>query len=185
MLDELYTDMKQHMQKSVESLQHDLAKLRTGRASPSLVEEVMVPYYGADTPLNQVANVTVADARTLAITPWEKDMIAPIEKAIRASGLGLNPTVVGTLMRIPLPPLTEERRKELIKVMKADGEKARIAIRSLRRDANSTIKDLQKEKLITEDDLKRGEDRVQKITDGFIADIDKVLVEKEADLMEF
>ena len=172
MLEELFTDIKQHMRKSIDSLHHDLGKLRTGRASPSLVENIMVSYYGSDTPLNQVANITVADSRTLAITPWEKNMVAPIEKAIHAADLGLNPTVVGTLLRIPLPPLTEERRKELIKVMKADGEKAKVAIRNLRRDANSTIKELHKDKLITEDDVKRGEDRVQKITNDFIADID-------------
>ena len=185
MLENLYKEVKQHMQKSIDALHHDLAKLRTGRANPALVENVMVPYYGNDTPLNQVSNVTVADARTLAITPWEKNMVAPIEKAIRTADLGLTPTVVGTLIRIPLPPLTEERRKDLIKVMKADGEKCRVAIRNLRRDANSSIKEWQKDKEITEDQQKAAEANIQKITDGFIAEVDKVLTEKETDLMEF
>jgi len=185
MLDEIYANVEQHMRKTIDALHHDLGKLRTGRASPSLIENVLVPYYGNDTPLNQIANITVADARTLAISPWEKNMVAAIEKAIRSADLGLNPTVVGTLIRIPLPPLTEERRKDLIKVMRTDGEKARVAIRNLRRDANNAMKELQKDKQITEDELKKGNDRIQKITDLFIAEIDKVLNEKEADLMEF
>lgn len=185
MLEDIFNETKRQMQKSIDALHHDLIKLRTGRASPSLIENVSVPYYGNNTPLSQVASISVADARTLVVTPWEKNMVGPIEKAIRIADLGLNPTVVGTVLRIPLPALTEERRKELIKVMKVDGEKARVAIRNLRRDAISTLKDLQKEKKITEDDVKRGEERAQKITDGFVADIDKILTQKETDLMEF
>lgn len=185
MLNAMYQQVKQQMQKSIDALHHDLNKLRTGRANPTLIEGILVPYYGKDTPLSQVAGINTPDARTLAVNPWEKNMVGPIEKAIRAADLGLNPTVVGTLIRIPLPPLTEERRKALIKVMKNDGEKAKVAIRNLRRDANHHLKELHKAKQITEDEQKQAEDEIQKITNNFIVDIDKILTEKEADLMEF
>ena len=184
MIDALFTATKENMQKSIEALHHELGKLRTGRANTGLLDSIVVPYYGNDTPLNQVANISVGDARTLLVTPWEKNMGAAIEKAIRASDLGLNPASVGDLLRVPLPPLTEQRRKDLIKVVKAAGEKARVAVRNQRRDANNTIKDLQKDKSIGEDEQKRAEEKIQKITDGFIADIDKTIVAKEADLME-
>ncbi len=185
MLNTIYQQVKQQMQKSIDALHHDLNKLRTGRANPALIEGISIPYYGKDTPLSQVAGISTPDARTLAVNPWEKNMVGPIEKAIRAADLGLNPTVVGTLIRIPLPPLTEERRKALIKVMKNDGEKSKVAIRNLRRDANHHLKELHKTKQITEDEQKQAEDEIQKITNNFIVDIDKILTEKEADLMEF
>ncbi len=184
MLDEIYQEIKPRMQKSIDALHHELAKLRTGRANPRILEEISVSYYGNNTPLNQVANVTAGDARTLLVTPWEKTMVAPIDKAIRAANLGLNPVIVGSLIRIPLPPLTEERRKDLAKLVKSTGENARIAIRNLRRDSNAKIKEYAKDKTISEDEQKIAEGKIQKITDGFIAEIDKIISTKEADLME-
>ncbi len=172
------------MGKSVESLRSELVKIRTGRAHPSLLDQIMVDYYGTDTPINQVANVTVEDARTLAVAPWEKPMVAVVEKAIINSGLGLNPSTAGNLIRIPMPPLTEERRKELVKVVKADGENTKVAIRNIRRDANSDFKDLLKEKEVSEDESRQGEDSVQKITDKYVASVDEVIAIKEKELME-
>jgi ribosome recycling factor len=171
------------MQKSIESFKHDISKLRTGRAHPSLLDQIRVDYYGSETPLNQVAGVTVSDARTLAVTPYEKRMIPVIEKAIMTSGLGLNPATSGEVIRIPLPALTEERRKDLIKVLKNEGEAARVSIRNARRDANNALKELLKKKEIAEDEERRLTDAVQKLTDKFIAEVDNLLSVKEADLM--
>jgi len=184
MINEIKKDAEVRMGKSIESLKTDLAKIRTGRAHTSLLDTVMVPYYGSDVPLSQVANVSVSDARTLSVSPWEKDMVAPIEKAIISSDLGLNPTTVGTTMRIPLPPLTEERRKDLIKVVRKEGENARIAVRNIRRDALGDIKSLLKEKEISEDDERKAQDQIQKITDKKIGEIDDLLKIKEKELME-
>lgn len=184
MIDDICSTAKARMEKSVEALHNELGKLRTGRAHPALIENIMVPYYGNDTPLNQVATIAVGDPRTLLVTPWEKDMVAPIEKAIMSSDLGLNPASVGTLIRVPLPPLTEERRKDLIKMVRQCGENAKISVRNIRRDANQQIKDLLKEKAISEDDERRAEDSTQKLTNQFTGEIDKVLAAKEADLME-
>jgi len=184
MLNEIKTDAESRMGKSIESFKTDLAKIRTGRAHTSLLDTVMVPYYGSDVPLSQVANVSVSDARTLSVSPWEKDMVAAIEKAIMSSDLGLNPTTVGTIMRVPLPALTEERRKDLIKVVRKEGENARIAVRNIRRDALGDVKALLKEKEISEDDDRKAADQIQKITDKKIADIDELLKVKEKELLE-
>ena len=184
MIDEIIKDAEVRMGKSIESLQTELTKIRTGRAHPSLLDQIQVDYYGANTPINQVANVTVEDSRTLVVTPWEKDMVAKVEKAIMASGLGLNPATAGTVIRIPMPPLTEERRKDLVKVVRHEAEQARVAIRNIRRDANSDFKDLLKEKEISEDEERKAEDNIQKLTDTYVGKIDKVLADKEAELME-
>lgn len=184
MIDNIKQDAEARMKKSIETLQSELAKLRTGRAHPSLLEHVMVPYYGNDTPLNQVANVTVADARTLLVTPWEKGLVSAIEKAIMTAGLGLNPATSGAAIRVPLPALTEERRKEMIKLVRGVGEDSRVAVRNIRRDANNDFKELLKKKVMTEDEERRAQDNIQKLTDKFIAEIDKMLAAKEADLME-
>ena len=184
MIDEIIEDAETRMGKSVESLRTELTKIRTGRAHPSLLDHITVEYYGAATPLSQVANVSVEDARTLMISPWEKDMVQPIEKAIMKSDLGLNPATAGTLIRIPMPQLTEERRHDLVRVVRKEAENGRTAIRNIRRDANSDFKDLLKEKEITEDEARQSEDRVQKLTDSFIANVDEVLSKKEAELME-
>ena len=184
MIDELKKDAELRMGKSIDSLRHELTKLRTGRAHTSLLDHVMVSYYGNDTPLNQVANVGVADARTLVISPWEKGMVQAIEKAIMTANLGLTPNTAGTVIRIPLPPLTEERRRDMTKVVRHEAEGARVAIRNIRRDANNDLKDLLKEKLISEDQERRAQDEIQKLTDKYIAEVDKVLAGKEAELME-
>jgi len=184
MIDELKKDAELRMGKSIDSLRHELTKLRTGRAHTSLLDHVMVSYYGNDTPLNQVANVGVADARTLVISPWEKGMVQAIEKAIMAANLGLTPNTAGTVIRIPLPPLTEERRRDMTKVVRHEAEGARVAIRNIRRDDNNDLKDLLKEKLISEDQERRAQDEIQKLTDKYIAEVDKVLAGKEAELME-
>lgn len=172
------------MVKSVEALKNDLHKLRTGRAHPSLLEHLKVAYYGSDMPLSQVANITVSDARTLTITPWDKNMIAPIEKAIHSSDMGLNPVSAGTVIRVPLPALTEERRRDLTKLVKGEAENAKVAIRNIRRDVMQAFKDLQKAKQMTEDELKRAEDSVQKLTDKYIAQVDQLAQAKEKELME-
>lgn len=184
MINDIQQDAKTRMAKSIESLRQELIKLRTGRAHTSLLDHITVDYYGSEVPLNQVASVTVADSRTLSVAPWEKNMVAVIEKAIMSSDLGLNPNTAGTTIRIPLPPLTEERRRDMVKVVRNEGENARIAVRNIRRDANNHFKDLLKDKDITEDDERRAEDAVQKITDGFIAEIDTILQAKEQELME-
>ena len=184
MIDEIIEDAETRMGKSVESLRTELTKIRTGRAHPSLLDHITVEYYGAQTPLSQVANVSVEDARTLMISPWEKDMVQAIEKAIMKSDLGLNPATAGTLIRIPMPQLTEERRHDLVRVVRKEAESGRTAIRNIRRDANSDFKDLLKEKEITEDEARQSEDKVQKLTDSFVAKVDEVLSIKEAELME-
>jgi ribosome recycling factor len=174
---------EQKMMKSIEALKATLSKIRTGRAHPGILEQINVDYYGNPTPLSQVANLGLADARTLTVQPWEKSMIATVEKAIRESDLGLNPATQGNVIRVPMPPLTEERRKELTKVVKGDGEDAKVAVRNLRRDANEALKKLSKDKEISEDDERRGSDEVQKITDKFVAEIDKIVTEKEKEIM--
>ena len=174
---------EQKMKKSLEALQNDLAKVRTGRAHTGLLDHITVDYYGTPTPLSQVANVTLVDARTIAVTPWEKKMAPAIEKAIRDSDLGLNPASMGETVRVPMPTLTEERRKDLIKVVRHEGESARVAVRNVRRDAIHQLKELLKQKKVAEDEERRAQDDVQKLTDRHIAEIDKVLQAKEADLM--
>lgn len=182
---EIQSQAENQMKKNIEALHNGLGKLRTGRASPGLLDPVRVNYYGSEVPLSQVASVAIADARTLTVTPWEKNLMAAIEKAIGAANLGLNPTSVGgQTIRIPMPPLTEERRKDLIKVVKSEGETAKVSIRNARRDANAQLKDLLKEKLISEDEERRGQDAIQKLTDKYSAEVDKILEHKEADLME-
>jgi ribosome recycling factor len=174
---------EQKMHKSIEALKADLAKVRTGRAHTGLLDHIRVDYYGQEMPLNQVANVTLIDARTIGITPWEKKMAAVIERAIRDSDLGLNPAVQGDLIRVPMPPLTEERRKELTKLVRHEGENTKVAIRNLRRDANAHLKELLKARTIPEDQERRAQEEVQKLTDRNIAEVDKLLQQKEADLM--
>mgnify|MGYP001813162529 FL=1 len=184
MIDEIIKDAEVRMGKSVESLKTELTKIRTGRAHPSLLDQIQVDYYGAATPIKQVANVAVEDSRTLSVTPWEKDMVQKVEKAIMSSDLGLNPATAGTVIRIPMPPLTEERRRDLVKVVKQEAEGARVAVRNIRRDANSDFKELLKEKEISEDEERKAEENIQKVTDSYIAKIDQVLADKEAELME-
>ena len=184
MIDELKEDAEIRMGKSVASLQNDLTKLRTGRAHTSLLDHITVEYYGSDVPLSQVANINVLDARTLSVSPWEKPMVQAIEKAIMNSDMGLNPATTGELIRIPLPPLTEERRKDMIKVVRAEGESAKVAIRNIRRDVLSDVKSLLKDKEITEDDDRQAQEDVQKITDKYVKQVDEALVVKEKDLME-
>jgi ribosome recycling factor len=174
---------EQKMHKSVEALKVDLGKIRTGRAHAGLLDHVTVDYYGTPTPINQVANVSVLDPRTLGVAPWEKKMLSAIEKAIRDSDLGLNPATVGEVVRVPMPALTEERRRDLTKVVRAEGESARVAVRNVRRDAIHTLKEMLKNKEISEDEERRGQDDIQKLTDRFIAEVDKALQAKEADLM--
>ncbi len=183
MIDDIKKDAADRMGKSVEALGHELSKVRTGRAHPSLLDHITVSYYGSDVPLNQVANVNVEDARTLSITPWEKNMVGAIEKAIMTSDLGLNPNTAGTVIRVPMPPLTEERRKDLIRVVRQEAEQARVAIRNIRRDANQELKNLVKEKLISEDDERRGQEIIQKLTDQHVKEVDEALATKEVDLM--
>jgi ribosome recycling factor len=183
MISEVAKEAESRMLKSIETLRSDLTKLRTGRAHPSLLEHIKVSYYGVDTPLNQVANVAIENARMLTVTTWEKEMVPVVEKAIRSSELGLNPMSAGVVIRVPLPQLTEERRRDLVKIIREQGEEARVAIRNIRRDANQMLKDLLKEKEITEDEERRGEVTIQKITDKYIAEIDKIIVAKESDLM--
>ena len=183
MLNEIRNDAQTRMAKSVEALRHDLTKVRTGRASTALVDHLKVNYYGSDMPLAQVASIAVSDARTLTITPWEKPMVQAVEKAILASDLGLTPNTAGTVIRINLPALTEERRRDLSKHVHNEGENAKIAIRNIRRDANQQVKDLLKEKAISEDEERRSEDEIQKLTDKAIKDVDEVVKAKEQELM--
>lgn len=184
MIDDIIKDSKSRMEKSVEALKSQLSKIRTGRAHPSILDNIMVPYYGADTPLRQVANVSIEDARTLSLTVFDKSIVPAVEKAIITSDLGLNPMSAGTNIRIPLPPLTEERRRDLVKLVKAEAEQGRVSIRNIRRDANTDLKSLLKGKDITEDDERRAADEVQKLTDSFVKRIDDVLADKEKELME-
>ena len=181
---EIQKSTEQKMQKSVEALKHDYAKVRTGRAHVGLLDHIQVDYYGSMMPLNQVAQVGLGDARTITIQPWEKKMIPVVEKAIRESDLGLNPATSGDIVRVPMPLLTEQRRKELVKVVKHEGENAKVAIRNLRRDANHHLKELLKNKAVPEDQERRAQDEVQKLTDRYVAEVDKLLQQKEADLMQ-
>ncbi|MFO0519617.1 MAG: ribosome recycling factor [bacterium] len=183
MIPEVKKNAEQKMVKSVEALKVNLAKVRTGRAHPGILDHIQVDYYGSPTPITQVANITLIDARTIGVTPWEKKMAGTIEKAIRDSDLGLNPSTTGDLVRVPMPSLTEERRRDLIKVVRGEGEDAKIAVRNVRRDANAELKALLKDKKVAEDDERRAQDDVQKLTDRFIAEIDKALQVKEAELL--
>ena len=183
MIAELKKNTESKMKKSLDALKNDLGKVRTGRAHTGLLDHVMVDYYGVQTPLSGVANVSLIDARTIGISPWEKKLVGAIEKAIRESDLGLNPAAMGDTIRVPMPTLTEERRKELVKVVRGEGENARVAVRNLRRDANHVLKDALKKKDISEDDERRAQDDVQKLTDRHVAEIDKMLQHKEAELL--
>ncbi len=183
MIAELKKTTEQKMLKSLEALKHDLAKVRTGRAHTGLLDHVQVDYYGSPMPINQVANLTLLDARTIGVQPWEKNMIPKVEKAIRDADLGLNPATQGDVIRVPMPMLTEERRKELIKVVKQEGEAAKVAIRNLRRDAIAHLKEALKKHEIPEDDERRAQDDAQKLTDRYVAEVDRLLAEKEKDLM--
>jgi len=183
MINDIKKDATARMAKSIEAFREELAKLRTGRAHTSLLDHVRVDFYGSEVPINQAANVTVQDARTLVVAPWDKGMVQAIEKAIMSSDLGLNPATAGTVIRVPLPPLTEERRKDMIKVVRHEAENARVAIRNVRRDANGDLKELTKAKEITEDEERRAQDEIQKLTDKYVAEVEKVLAEKEKDLM--
>lgn len=184
MIDEITQDAEARMKKSVDALHLELAKIRTGRAHPSLLDQVMVDYYGTMTPIKQVANVVVEDARTLMVTPWEKQMVAAIDKAIMTANLGLNPSTAGLTIRVPMPSLTEERRRDLVKVVKHEAENSRVAVRNIRRDANSDFKDLLKEKEISEDEERKAEEIIQKLTNKYVALIDETLVKKEKEMME-
>lgn len=174
---------EQKMQRTIEAFKADLAKIRTGRAHTGLLDHIQVDYYGSPVPIGQVANIGLADARTITVQPWEKKMVGVVEKAIRDSDLGLNPSTMGETIRVPMPALTEERRKELTKVVKAEGESAKVAVRNLRRDANEQFKKLVKDKAISEDDERRGQDDVQKLTDKFVAEIDRMVAEKDKEIM--
>lgn len=184
MIEDIRQDAEERMGKSIDALKQAFARIRTGRASPSLLDDIRVDYYGAQTPLAQVANITVEDARSLLISPWEKTMIPVIEKAILKSDLGLTPASTADVIRLPMPPLTEESRKGLTKQARSEAENAKVAIRNIRRDANSTVKELEKEKEISEDEERKAEEAIQKVTDRFVARVDELLAEKEADLME-
>ena len=185
MIEDVKKDARQRMKKSIESVRDELRRLRTGRAQTSLLEHITVEYYGSEVPINQVATVSVEDARTLVVTPWEKQMVQVVEKAILTSDLGLTPATAGTVIRVPLPPMTEERRRDLVKVVRAEGENGKIAIRNIRRDALGDIKDMLKDKMITEDDEHRAQEEIQKLTDKHVAEIDELLAEKESEIMEF
>lgn len=184
MINEIIKDAEERMQKSVDSLRGQMSKVRTGRAHPSILDSVMVNYYGVDTPLKQLANITTEDSRTLALTVFDKSSTQAVEKAIMTSDLGLNPASAGTVIRIPLPPLTEERRRDLVKIVRNEAEQGRVAVRNIRRDANSDVKELLKEKEITEDEERAAEEQIQKITDKYVKQIDETLKTKEQDLME-
>ncbi len=184
MINEIIKDADVRMQKSIESLKGELAKIRTGRAHPSLLEHIMVDYYGSETPLSQIASIGVEDARTLTITPWERPMVQAIEKAIMKSDLGLNPNSAGAVIRVPMPQLTEERRRDLVKVVHNEGENGKIAIRNIRRDANSDFKSLEKDKEISEDEERKAQNDIQKLTDKFVKEVDALVAIKEEDLMK-
>ena len=184
MIDDLKKDAADRMSKCVASLKHDYKRMRTGRASTSLLEHIKVDYYGSESPLSQVANITVEDSRTLAVTPWDKSMVPAIEKAIHKSDLGLSPNTAGAVIRLPLPPLTEERRRDFIKVAKGEAENARVAVRNVRRDVMNDLKEMLKDKEISQDDEKRAHDDVQKLTDKYVAEIDQVLADKEKELLQ-
>ena len=185
MIEDLKKDAGERMKKTVAALSHALTKLRTGRAHPSLLEQINVSYYGSDTPLNQVANIAVEDSRTLSVTPWEAQMVSEVEKAIQNSALGLNPVTAGKVVRVPLPDLTEERRKNLARMVKQEAEQGRVAVRNVRRDVISDLKTLLKEKAITEDEERRAEQDIQAITDKYVGEVDKISEQKQAEIMEF
>jgi ribosome recycling factor len=184
MVDSIISEATQRMEKAIAAFKNELNKLRSGRAHPSLLEHVTVDYYGNETPIHQVANITVEDPRTLGITPWEKNLVPAIEKAIMKADLGLNPATSGSIIRVPLPAMTEDRRKEMIKLVRQEAEIARVSVRNARRDANASVKDLLKAKDISEDDERRAEERIQKLTDKFVKEVDDILAKKELDLME-
>jgi ribosome recycling factor len=184
MLDDLKKDATARMQKCVQSFQAELKKMRTGRAHPSLIEHLKVDYYGSDVPLQQVANISIEDARTLVVSPWEKNMVAAIERAIHKSDLGLTPNTAGTVIRIPLPPLTEERRRDITRVVRQDAENARVSVRSVRRDTLADMKEMVKEKMISQDDERRGQEEIQKLTDRFVAELDQLLAAKEKEILQ-
>ncbi|WP_303904100.1 ribosome recycling factor [Thiohalomonas denitrificans] len=184
MINDVKKDAEARMKKSIEALRNELSKLRTGRAQPSLLDHVMVEYYGSEVPLSQVANISSEDARTLTVTPWEKPMVQKVEKAIMTSDLGLNPATSGSVIRVPLPALTEERRRDMGKLVRQEGEHAKVAIRNIRRDANGDFKALLKEKEISEDEARKAEEDIQKLTDAYVAEVDTLLEAKEKDLME-
>jgi len=183
MISDIQQDAAARMGKSIDALKHEFSKIRTGRAHPSLLDQISVSYYGTDSSISQVANIAVEDARTLTITPWEKNMVQAIEKAILKSDLGLNPATNGMVIRIPLPPLTEQRRRDLVKVVRHEAENGRVAIRNIRRDANSEIKESLKDKLISEDEAHAAEEKIQKLTDQYVKEVEKLLETKETDLM--
>jgi len=184
MIEDTKKDAQLRMRKSIDALQQELSKVRTGRAHASLLDHVMMDYYGSQVPINRVANVVAEDSRTLTVTPWERNMVSVVEKAILNSDLGLNPSTAGQVIRVPLPPLTEERRRELVKVVRHEAENARVAVRNIRRDANNDLKELAKEKEISSDDERRAQEAVQKLTDKYVGEIDQVLARKEQELME-
>ncbi len=184
MIDEIIADAEVRMGKSIEAFKNELSKIRTGRAHPSLLDHIKVDYYGSEVPLAQAANISVEDSRTLTVSPWEKPMVQAIEKAIMKSDLGLNPNTAGMTIRIPMPPLTEERRKDMVRIVRAEAEGGKVAIRNIRRDANSDFKDLLKEKEISEDEERGAQDEIQKLTDRFVKEVDALLGTKEAELME-
>lgn len=184
MISEIHKDARARMGKSLESLKQEFSRIRTGRAHTSLLDHVTVEYYGSEVPLSQVAKINLEDSRTLSVTPWEKTMVAPVDKAIMNSDLGLNPSTAGNTIRIPLPPLTEERRRDLVKVVRHEAENGRVAMRNIRRDANAHLKGLAKDKEVSEDEERRAEDDIQKLTDNFIGQVDELLAAKEAELME-
>lgn len=184
MLDDLKKDAAARMQKCVQVFQADMKKLRTGRAHPSLIEHLKVDYYGSDVPLQQIASISVEDARTLVVSPWEKSMVGPIEKAIHKSDLGLTPNTAGTVIRIPLPPLTEERRRDITKVVRSDAENARVSVRNVRRDALADVREMLKEKMISQDEERRGQEGIQKLTDRYIGEIDGLLAAKEKEILQ-
>lgn len=184
MIEDIKKDAESRMKKSLDALENAFKKVRTGRAHPSILDGVMVPYYGTDTPLKQVANINIEDGRTLAISAWEKHLVPEIERAIMKADLGLNPSSNGDFIRVPMPPLTEQTRKDMTKICKAEAEQGRVSIRNIRRDANSDLKDLLKEKEISEDEERKGQDDIQKLTDKYIAKVEEMLKQKEADLME-
>ena len=183
MIDDILKDAEDRMHKSIDSMRGDMAKIRTGRASSALIDHLSVDYYGTPTPINQVANISVQDARTLAFQPWEKNMVPVVERAIMEGNLGFNPVTTGDLIRIPMPALTEERRKEMVKIAAGEGESGKVAVRNIRRDANTDFKSLLKEKEISEDDDKQAQDRVQKLTDKYVALIDEIVKDKEVDIL--
>jgi ribosome recycling factor len=185
MINDIKKETEQRMQRGIDALKEEMRRLRTGRAHAGLLEHVMVEYYGSNVPLKQTTNISIEDARTIVVTPWEKNMVSAVEKAIINAGLGLNPVTAGQVIRVPLPPMTEERRKELVKVVRSHAETGRVAVRNVRREALGDLKDARKEKRVTEDDDRRAQDEIQKLTERYVAQIDAFLKDKEAEIMDF